>query len=131
MRLAVLPLVLAALLVPGCSSSEDSATPDSAAPASGEPVDTSAGPADSDEPADTLSEPAGSPGYRLPPPAWIETSGGSHWLGGTTFCWREIACGDSEPPACGGEGVPDITLRAGESVVLHLPYEPSKLLLRL
>lgn len=60
-----------------------------------------------------------------PPPAWIETSEGSFWLGYSTYCW-ETACGDYVPPECGESWVPDVAVRRGEVVRFHLGYDPKR-----
>jgi hypothetical protein len=137
-KLQLLALALGTLLAMGCSGGNDSGSTGGAADVS-EPAESSSESAPPPvEPAQTSGAlagpprgPAGSAGYRLPPPAWIEGSSGSYWLGGTSFCWGEVGCADHEPPVCGGEGVPEFTLEAGEVVALHLRYEPSRLGLRI
>lgn len=63
------------------------------------------------------------PGANGPPPAWLETEGGSFWLGYSTFCWGGT-CADYVAPSCDSEHVPKIAVRRGERVTAHLGFEP-------
>ena len=59
------------------------------------------------------------------PPAWIQTEGGAFWLGYSTYCWT-AECADCALPACQDtEFVPEIDVRAGETVRAHFGFEPS------
>ncbi len=65
-----------------------------------------------------------------PPPAWVETSRGSRWLGYSSFCWG-TTCADFVPPRCGDERhTPTLRLRRGEGVRFHLGFSPSDVGLR-
>ncbi len=70
---------------------------------------------------------------KTPPPAWIETNAGSHWLGYSTYCWshpegttRAGVCVDFVAPACSAPGVPDIPVHQGELVRAHLGFRPTE-----
>ena len=60
-----------------------------------------------------------------PPPAWIETAAGGHWLAYGSYCWGST-CADYS-----GSGerddVPTIAVREGEPVTFHLGFEPRHL----
>jgi hypothetical protein len=61
-----------------------------------------------------------------PPPAWVETSRGSHWLGYSSFCWG-TSCVDFIAPRCGEQHTPTLRLRHGETVRFHLGFHPTEL----
>ena len=64
-----------------------------------------------------------------PPPAWVETEGGSIWLAYSTYCWGST-CADFAAPSCGGEPpAPRVELRRGETVRIHLDFDPGEALL--
>jgi hypothetical protein len=64
-----------------------------------------------------------------PPPAWVETEGGSIWLAYSTYCW-DSTC-DFSAPSCGGDPpAPRVELRRGETVRFHLEFDPGEALLR-
>jgi hypothetical protein len=69
------------------------------------------------------AEPPPVAGDNAPPPAWVETEAGTHWLGYSSFCWKNL-CADSAAPACGSGTVPSIPVRPGERVGYHLGFEP-------
>ena len=68
-----------------------------------------------------------------PPPAWVETASGSHWLYTLPYSyWR-----DGECPAIDGTVVPApstplpvVNVRRGEKVIFHLDYTPDRVELR-
>jgi hypothetical protein len=83
--------------------------------------------------ADRPQGPAPGLSGNTPPPAWIETRAGAHWLGYSTYCWshpegnmRANACADFVAPACGGSGVPEIPVHQGELVRAHLGFVPKE-----
>jgi hypothetical protein len=65
-----------------------------------------------------------------PPPAWIQTRGGDHWLAYGAYCWpssgRRAACFDPLPPEARTD-IPRIVLRPGEIVRFHLGFRPREL----
>lgn len=62
-----------------------------------------------------------------PPPAWLETEGGSFWLGYSSYCWGTL-CADFIPPSCeDAKHTPKITLARGEIVTAQLAFEPTEL----
>jgi hypothetical protein len=60
-----------------------------------------------------------------PPPAWVETRFGSHWLAYSSYCWRN-RCADYAAPECPGHGLPVIELRQGGLVRFHLGFGPDR-----
>lgn len=64
-------------------------------------------------------------GGNFPPPAWVSTARGAHWLAYGTFCWKST-CADSAGPKCGDGRTPTIVVDRGERVTFHLAFEPSK-----
>jgi hypothetical protein len=102
-------LLLVALLLAGCAEDGKQATP----PATTPTVPTT---------------PAGAPPESPkggPPPAWLQTESGSHWLGFSTYCWT-TSCADYIAPSCDAEHVPTLELRKGEVVRLHLGFKPKE-----
>ena len=64
-------------------------------------------------------------GSGVPPPAFVETTRGSYWLGYSSFCWRALRCADFVVPSCSdGAHVPTLDLHAGEVVRFVLPFRP-------
>jgi hypothetical protein len=62
-----------------------------------------------------------------PPPAWVESSRGSRWLGYSSFCWG-TTCADFIAPRCGDERhTPTLRLRSGERIRFHLAFTPTEL----
>jgi hypothetical protein len=62
-----------------------------------------------------------------PPPAWVETSRGSRWLGYSSFCWG-TTCADFIAPRCGdARHTPTLRLRRGELIRFHLAFRPTEL----
>ena len=64
-----------------------------------------------------------------PPPAWIETKGGTYWLGFSSWCWTKGhtgVCADMIAPKCGMKGVPKVSVDRGEKVQAHLGYTPEE-----
>lgn len=60
-----------------------------------------------------------------PPPAWVETGAGPHWLSPSTFCWRKAGCADYVAPSCAEpRHTRPLDLRLGETVRFHLPFRP-------
>jgi hypothetical protein len=59
-----------------------------------------------------------------PPPAWLETEGGSFWLGYASYCWG-TSCVDFSP-SCALEDTPKIPVCRGELVTAHLAFEPTE-----
>jgi hypothetical protein len=109
---AVLALLLATATLSsvGCGSEPEAADrPEPAADA----------PTASAEP----SEPPPSLDVDGPPPAWIETGGGSFWLAYSTFCWK-TACADYIAPSCADVSVPQLAVRPNEEVRFHLAFDP-------
>jgi hypothetical protein len=79
------------------------------------------------------SPPKASPPKRTagPPPAWLETKAGSHWLGFSSYCWDRagedvVTCADAVAPKCSQRSVPKLSVEKGETVRAHLGYTPSK-----
>jgi hypothetical protein len=76
--------------------------------------------------------PSGTPpkhGRIAPPPAWIEASSGSHWLGYSSYCWSAqgtALCADMIAPSCTDDRTPRIDLRRGELVRFHLGFDPKE-----
>ncbi len=61
-----------------------------------------------------------------PPAAWVETEGGSFWLGYSSYCWRTV-CADFVGPTCDDpKHTPKIVLRRDELVTAHLEFEPNE-----
>jgi hypothetical protein len=61
-----------------------------------------------------------------PPPAWVETEGGSIWLAYSTYCWGST-CADFVAPSCAGDtSAPRVELRRGETVRFHLGFDPGE-----
>jgi hypothetical protein len=61
-----------------------------------------------------------------PPPAWVETKAGNHWLGLSSWCWRSGntgVCADAVAPKCGRQGTPDVAVDEGELIRAHLGYD--------
>lgn len=63
-----------------------------------------------------------------PPPAWVETGSGEHWLAYSSFCWG-TNCATARPPET-RTGLPELALAAGEEVRFHLDFGPSRVELR-
>lgn len=66
-----------------------------------------------------------------PPPAWLETKAGSHWLGFSSYCWNRagedvVTCADAVAPKCSQQSVPKLSVEKGETVRAHLGYAPRK-----
>jgi len=62
-----------------------------------------------------------------PPAAWLETEGGSFWLGYSSYCW-ETVCADFIAPSCDDpKHTPKTALRRGDLVTAHLEFEPTEL----
>jgi hypothetical protein len=59
-----------------------------------------------------------------PPPAWVETSRGSRWLGYSSFCWG-TTCADFIPPRCGERHTPTLRVPRGETIRFHLGFTPT------
>lgn len=82
-------------------------------------------------------EPAVVPGGPAPPPAWVETEAGDHWLQTSFEKWCEgDRCVIVTPPAALAADaacrdiladVPEVRVRPGERVVFHLGFQPSAL----
>jgi len=78
------------------------------------------------------ASPSGAPpkhGRISPPPAWIETSSGSHWLGYSSYCWSAPGtsmCADMIAPSCTDDRTPRIELHRGELVRFHLGFDPKE-----
>ena len=73
--------------------------------------------------------PAPARGSAGPPPAWIETKGGTYWLGFSSWCWTKGhtgVCADMITPECGMKGVPEVPVNRGEQVQAHLGYTPEE-----
>jgi hypothetical protein len=98
-------LAVAVALVAGCGGSE-TGQPPRGAPTEPPPRVPSDGPS-------------------APPPAWVETDGGAHWLAYGSYCWDD-GCVDYVEP-WRREDVPQIAVRRGKVVRFHLPFEPSEL----
>jgi hypothetical protein len=62
-----------------------------------------------------------------PPPAWVETASGDHWLGYGSYCWDDGCVDYIEPWR--REEVPEIAVRRGEIVRFHLPFDPRELVI--
>jgi hypothetical protein len=104
----LLPL-LAALVLAGCGSAQSS-----------EPA--------SEPPAEAPAKPVGPPPKGGPPPAWVETAGGSFWLAYSSYCW-ERTCVDMLAPDARTD-LPRIVVRAGETVRFHLGFRAREAVLR-
>ncbi len=73
-------------------------------------------------------EPPGPPklGRPGPPPAWVETKLGSHWLGYSSYCW-ETVCADYIAPSCRADRhTPVVRVRKGEPLRFHLGFDPKE-----
>jgi hypothetical protein len=60
--------------------------------------------------------------------AWLETAGGSTWLGTGSYCWtdpRHSLCVDGIP-SCEMPGVPHFEVARGEVVRAHLGFDPTE-----
>ncbi len=115
MKRLVLWLAVASTLAAGCGGEEEG---------TGAPGTSPTPPA----PSPAAEPPAGSrpdAGGSAPPPAWVETEAGSTWLGYSTYCWGDM-CADYTAPTCGAEHVPDVPVRPGETLRLHLGFEPAE-----
>jgi hypothetical protein len=62
---------------------------------------------------------------RSPPPSWVQTARGAHWLGYSSFCWDGL-CADYASPRCGDGRTPTLHLTRGEVIQFHLPFAPSE-----
>jgi hypothetical protein len=81
----------------------------------------------------SVTRPGGHPpsaGKSGPPPAWLETRAGRHWLGFSSYCWshregasRTGVCADTAAPKCSQQSVPSLTVANGERVRAHLGYD--------
>jgi hypothetical protein len=101
-RIAILSFVI--VVVAGCgASSTSSPAPDTRPPSYAAPRTRS---------------------IKGPPPAWVETSRGSRWLGYSSFCWR-TTCAHFIPPRCGERHTPTLRLRRGETIRFHLGFTPT------
>jgi hypothetical protein len=63
-----------------------------------------------------------------PPRAWLETAGGSTWLGTGSYCWtdpRHSLCVDGIP-SCEMPDVPHVEVAPGELVRAHLGFDPTE-----
>lgn len=109
MKLALLALVGAILVLPGCGLADVFV---------GEDVSTTTIAGGPTSPPPTVTD-APSP----PPPAWIETERGDYWLGFGSYCWG-TACVDMVAPSCGSKFVPNVPVRRGEVVRFHIPFPP-------
>jgi hypothetical protein len=58
-----------------------------------------------------------------PPPAWVETENGAHWLGFSSYCFEEY-CFEDVAPSCEAEDVPKVRVHRGETVRFHLGFKP-------
>src|SRR5437899_7021464 len=68
-------------------------------------------------------------GLKAPPPAWIETRHGSHWLGYSSFCWK-TTCADFVASRCGDKRhTPTLRLDRGELVRFQLGFAPTEVAL--
>ena len=72
------------------------------------------------------------PGPASPPPAWIDSAKGDHWLAYSSYCWTAgegsdpvAACVDFIPPEMRSE-LPSLRLRRGELVRFHLGFTPTE-----
>ena len=63
-----------------------------------------------------------------PPPAWVETQAGDHWLAFFGYCWS-TTCLDSRPVEQRTD-IPRISVTKGEVVRFHLGFEPTSLSLK-
>jgi hypothetical protein len=79
------------------------------------------------------NDPPPEPGPASPPPAWVDTAKGDHWLAYSGYCWTGpegsepiAACVDFIPPDMRPE-LPVLKLRRGEVVRFHLGFTPTKL----
>jgi len=64
-----------------------------------------------------------------PPRAWLETSDGNRWLGGSSSCWRVkggSVCADAMAPSCDQPFVPHFRVASGETVRAHLGFQPEQ-----
>ena len=64
-----------------------------------------------------------------PPRAWLETAGGSTWLGTGSYCWTHpdhSICADSMAPSCDMPGVPHVRVAPSEIVRAHLGFDPTE-----
>jgi hypothetical protein len=110
-----LPLFLALLVLAACGSEQASAPTEPAPAAQGAAPPTERPPA--------LDIEDG------PPPAWIETETGSHWLAYSSYCWG-TGCIDYVDISS-RQDVPLVRVRKGETVRFHLGFDPSKVSLTL
>lgn len=82
-------------------------------------------------PAPPSGRPSSAPNGTSPPPAWVETSRGSFWLGYSTYCWNSRqgdqgvgTCADYVAPSCRGPSkAPRIAVNQGEVVQFHLGFD--------
>ncbi len=77
------------------------------------------------EPPPKVEGPAPDP----PPPAWVETESGKHWLAYGSFCWED-GCADYIAP-WDRDDVPVLAVPRGEIVRFHLPFEPRELVVEI
>jgi hypothetical protein len=103
-----LPVVLALLALAGCGSERADAPkqPDPAVQGAAQPTES----------------PPSLGGRDGPPPAWIETETGSHWLAFASYCWGST-CADYVGISERGD-VPVVPVREGERVRVHLGFDP-------
>lgn len=58
-----------------------------------------------------------------PPPAWVETAGGSYWLAYSSYCWGSV-CADYVTPECGSPHASEVRVSRGEAITFHLDFDP-------
>jgi hypothetical protein len=64
-----------------------------------------------------------------PPRAWLETAGGSTWLGTGSSCWTDpgvSVCADTAAPDCEQPWVPHVEIASEEIVRAHLGFDPEE-----
>jgi hypothetical protein len=105
MKLAV--ALALALLLAGCGTAADEE------------------PKESPPPIGTDQVPAGEPPATPaagPPPAWVGTTSGAHWLGFSTYCWGG-GCADYVAPSCDASHVPTLVVPQGDQLDLILDFD--------
>lgn len=109
---AFLALAACLLLVSACGSGEPA----------GEAAQETVAP-----PARPAERPPSLEGNDGPPPAWVETGSGTHWLAFSTFCWKRLCVDYLAAPE---RELPAIPTEEGELVRFHLGFEATEITLQ-
>ncbi len=61
----------------------------------------------------------------MPPPAWMQSSSGGHWMAYGSYCW-DGTCADMAPPEM-RKDIPALDVTEGQRLTFHLGFDPTEL----